>query len=175
MGIAGTYTPEKLVMCILSSLPGSHDELRALLVEQWGVIDFSSSPIPFTFTNYYEKEMGGAIVRTFMSFKRLVDPSFLAQVKLQTNAVEDRFREGGMRRVNLDPGLMALSRFSLATTKESAHRIPLSGGIYAEITLLYSRGSFRSLDWTYPDFRSPLYLAALNEIRSLYKVQLRSS
>src|SRR5208283_5270004 len=106
-----------------------------------------------------------------MSFQRLVNPSCLAGVKLQTNLIEDRFRDGGLRRVNLDPGLLALSRFSLATTKESAHRIPLADGIYGEITLLYSRGSFRALDWTYPDFRSPGYVAVLNEIRSLYKAQ----
>jgi hypothetical protein len=175
MGTAGTFTPEKLVMGVLSSLPGSDDELRAMLVEQWGDLDFRCPPIPFTFTDYYEKEMGGAIVRTFVSFERLVDPSCLAQVKLRTNVIEDRFRDGGLRRVNLDPGLMALSRFTLATTKESAHRIPLADGIYAEITLLYSKGSFRALGWTYPDFRSSVYLDVLHKIRSLYKVQLRSA
>jgi hypothetical protein len=175
MGTAGSYTPEKLVIGVLSALPDGDTELRELLVEQWGVMDFCSHAIPFTFTSYYEKEMGRTIVRKFMSFERLVDPSCLARVKLTTNAIENRFREGGMRRVNLDPGLMALSRFSLATTKENAHRIPLADGIFAEITLLYSKGSFRALEWTYPDFRSAAYLAVLNEIRSRYKAQLRSA
>jgi hypothetical protein len=174
MGTAGVYTPEKLVMGILSSLPGGDDELQALLVEHWGDTDFSSPPIPFTFTSYYDKEMGGRIVRSFVSFKRLVDPSCLAGVKLRTNLIEDAFRQQGLRRVNLDPGLMALSRFSLATTKENAHRIPLSHGIYAEITLLYSQGGFRPLPWTYPDFRSPVYLTVLNAIRSLYRGQLQA-
>jgi hypothetical protein len=172
MGTAGVYTPEKLVMGILSTLAGGDDELQALLVEHWGRIDFRSPPIPFTFTDYYRDEMGDDITRTFVAFERLVDPSCLAAVKLTTNAIEDRFADQGRRRVNLDPGLMALSRFSLATTKESAHRVPLSHGIYAEITLLYSKGGFRSLDWTYPDFRSTGYRAVLNEIRSRYKAQL---
>jgi hypothetical protein len=118
--------------------------------------------------------MGGPIQRSFVSFSRLVDPSSLALIKQQTNALEDRFRVDGLRTVNLDPGLMALSRFTLATTKESAHRIPLEGGIYAEITLLYARGSFRSLEWTYPDYRSERYISLLNEIRALYKTQLAS-
>ena len=173
MGIAGTYTPEKLVMCVLSSSPDAAGGLRAALVEQWGEIDFTSDPIPFTATDYYAREMGPAILRSFLSFARLVDPSCLSQVKLRTNALEDRFRINGSRRVNLDPGLMALSRFSLATTKESAHRVPLSDGIYAEITLLYSKTGFRALEWTYPDFRTPAYHAALGEIRALYKAQLR--
>ncbi len=95
----------------------------------------------------------------------------IAEIKLQTNRVEEQFREAGGRKVNIDPGLLCLSRFILVTTKESAHRIPLSGGIHAEITLLFHKGSFRPLEWTYPDYRSPEYLHVLNEIRGLYKAQ----
>ncbi|MGA2975360.1 MAG: DUF4416 family protein [Spirochaetia bacterium] len=174
MGTAGSFTPEKLVMCILSSRRGGEEELLPPLVELWGGVDFHCVPFPFTFTHYYDAEMGGPIQRSFVSFSRLVDPSSLALIKQQTNALEDRFRVDGLRTVNLDPGLMALSRFTLATTKESAHRIPLEGGIYAEITLLYARGSFRSLEWTYPDYRSERYISLLNEIRALYKTQLAS-
>ncbi len=172
MGTAGTYTPEKLVIGILSSRPQREEELLAVLCEEWGRVDFRSASVPFTFTHYYDEEMGLPIARSFVSFALLVDPSCLAGVKLRTNAIEERFREDGRRKVNLDPGLMALSRFALATTKESAHRVPLSGGIYAEITLLYSRGSFRPLEWTYPDFRSTEYITTLNSIRALYKEQL---
>jgi hypothetical protein len=172
MGSAAPYTPEKLVMGILSSRVGGAEEVAPLLVEQWGGIDYRSPPLPFTFTDYYDAEMGGPILRSFVSFSPLVNPSRLARIKLETNAIEDRFRENGRRTVNLDPGLMALSRFSLATTKESAHRIPLEAGIYAEITLLYTRKSFQPLDWTYPDYRSELYIRILNEIRRIYKEQL---
>jgi len=175
MGTASGFTPEKLVMGILTSLPDAGEALQPLLEEQWGRIDYYSAPIPFTFTHYYDQEMGGALVRRFASFERLVDPSCLSRVKLQSNGLEERLRVGSARRVNLDPGLMALSRFSLATTKESAHRIPLAEGIYAEVTLLYSKGGFRPLDWTYPDFRSEVYLSVLNEIRVRYKAQLHSA
>ncbi len=66
MGTAGSFTPEKLVMGILSSLPDSDEQLRSLLVEQWGRMDYCSAPIPFTFTDYYDREMGGAIERSFV-------------------------------------------------------------------------------------------------------------
>jgi hypothetical protein len=172
MGSATPFVPEKLVMGILSSRGGGEGDVESLLVEQWGAIDYRSTPFPFTFTDYYDAEMGGGIERSFVSFSRLVDPSRLARIKLQTNAIEDRFRGNGRRTVNLDPGLMALSRFSLATTKESAHRIPLEAGIYAEITLLFRRKSFQPLDWTYPDYRSERYIQLLGEIRRIYKAQL---
>ena len=84
-----------------------------------------------------------------------------------------RFSESGNRKVNIDPGLLNLSRFILASSKDGPQRIPLSGGIFAEVTLVYERGGYRPLAWTYPDFRSPEYLRILGEIRKLYKAQLR--
>jgi len=50
----------------------------------------------------------------------------------------------------------------LATTKDRAHRICLHEGIHAEVTLLYERGGFRPLPWTYPDYRSA-------EVRSFFE------
>jgi hypothetical protein len=174
MGSAGAFTPEKLVIGILTSRPGRTAELTAGLSARWGAVDFSCDPFPFPFTDYYNNEMGVPIFRFFLSFDRLVDPARLAEIKKETNALEEGYREEGRRKVNLDPGLLALARFTLATTKENAHRIPLADGIYAEITLLYHKGGFQALPWTYPDFRSEHYLSILNRIRARYKTQLAS-
>ena len=171
MGEATQFLPEKLVMAILISRLEREQELLEILDRTWGQPDLCSPSMPFTYTDYYDTEMGPGIQRFFVSFRRLVDPSLAADIKLQTNRIEERFREGDARKVNIDPGLLCLSRFVLVTTKESAHRIPLSGGIYAEVTLLFHKGSYRPLEWTYPDFRSPEYLRILNEIRGLYKAQ----
>jgi len=171
MGTAGVFNREKLVIAILISAAGRKDELLSHLSDRWGPVDFASDPFPFTFTHYYDAEMGPPIDRFFISFERLVDPAILARTKQETNGIEDLFREKGGRKVNLDPGLLSLPRFVLATTKENAHRIPLADGIYAEITLLYGKGSFRPLPWTYPDFRSEPVLSILNKIRARYKSQ----
>jgi hypothetical protein len=175
MGRAAGFTPEKLLMGILISAPDRRAELLGCLEEAWGPSDFISAAIPFTFTDYYDGEMGGGIERLFVSFETLVDPASLAEIKIRTNRLEERFRGEGGRRVNLDPGLLALSRFTLATTKENAHRIPLRDGIYAEITLLYGKGGYQPLPWTYPDYRTETYRAILAEVRRLYKAQLRPS
>jgi hypothetical protein len=84
----------------------------------------------------------------------LVDPSGLASIKLQTNEIESRLADGDRRLVNLDPGMLGAGRFCLATTKDRAHRIPLEGGIFAELTLIYEKGGFHPLPWTYPDWAS---------------------
>lgn len=172
MGSAGVFTAEKLVIGVLTSRADRIGELTTGLTSRWGPVDFSCDPFPFTFTDYYDDEMGVPILRFFLSFDRLVDPSCLASIKLETNGIEEGYREEGRRKVNLDPGLLALPRFTLATTKENAHRIPLADGIYAEITLLFHKGSFQPLPWTYPDFRSERYIAILNGVRARYKAQL---
>ncbi|MGA2478629.1 MAG: DUF4416 family protein [Spirochaetia bacterium] len=173
MGTAGIFRPEKLVIGVLASPGAMRQELRARLEERWGPVDFTSQTLSFTFTDYYNEEMGTPIERCFVSFERLVDPSLLPRIKRESNETEDLFREQGRRKVNLDPGLLSLPRFVLATTKENAHRIPLADGIFAEITLLFGKGSFRPLPWTYPDYCSEAYIAILNGMRARYKAQLK--
>ncbi len=175
MGQIYPFTPEKLIVPILISRQQMHPLLVEELQKRYGEIDYTSRDLPFFQTRYYDEEMGTPITRFFVSFARLIDPGTLAQIKTETNLLERQFTEAGRRKINLDPGLLSLSRFILASSKDGSHRIPLANGIFAEVTLVYERGSFRPLEWTYPDYRSPEYLTILSDIRKLYKVQLGDS
>ena len=173
VGEVGEFDLEKLVIGVLTSRPDQSDFLLATLTELFGEIDYRSAEIPFVFTHYYDREMGTPILRYFLSFSALTPPEQLAAIKLQTNLVETRFAEEGRRRVNLDPGLLCLDRFVLASTKDNGRRIPLQSGIYAEITLIYAHGEYRPVDWTYPDFASRSHRDILAEIRGIYRDQLK--
>jgi len=175
MGIASPFEPERLVIALLFPAGADLGPLLADLEARLGPADFDGPELPFPWTSYYEGEMGGNLRRGFYSFGRLVDPASLADIKLWTNGLEERRSDGGRRRVNIDPGLLSLGRFSLATTKERAHRIPLSGGIYAELTLIFERGEWRPLPWTYADWRSPEYRALLAELRERYRLARRAA
>jgi len=119
--------------------------------------------------------MGKPIVRSYWAFEHLVDPSMLATIKHFTNELEQQLAAGQGRRVNLDPGLLGVARFCLATTKDRAHRIPLSGGIYAELTLIFEHKEFHALPWTYRDWASlpvrkmlaTLRIELLNDLRKM--------
>jgi hypothetical protein len=174
MGEISRFKPDKLVMPILISMERMRLPLLEELRSHYGPVDYTSIDLPFTYTHYYDEEMGTPITRFFISFLRLVDPGTLAQIKVETNRLESRFTEAGRRKVNLDPGLLNLSRFVLASSKDGAHRIPLSNGVFAEVTLVYRRGSYGTLEWTYPDYRSEEYLEILRDIRNIYKAQTRS-
>ena len=146
--------------------------VRAALEADIGTVDWVSALLPFGFTRYYEAEMGPGLSRAFFTLAGLADPSRLGPVKLATNDTERRLAVGGRRRVNLDPGLLSRSRFILASTKDSSHRVPLGHGIYAEITLVYEHGRFRPVEWTYPDYASTDYRGILEGIRSRYVAEL---
>jgi len=168
------YQPHKLIVAAIYDTEWSLEAVADLVHAEYGPIDHTLPEQRFSFTRYYDAEMGSGLRRTIFAVRELVDPSTLAACKERSNRVESRHARGPSRRsVNLDPGLLSLSRVILATTKASAHRIPLRDGLYAEITLLYRRGTFVPLEWTYPDFRSERFVSWLAEVRHAYHEQLR--
>ncbi|MGM0787653.1 MAG: DUF4416 family protein, partial [Thermodesulfobacteriota bacterium] len=98
----------------------------------------------------------------------------LAGIKHETNAIENEFAAGEKRRVNIDPGYLLRERFVLATAKNFSHRIYIGRGIYADLTLVYSKGNFRTLPWTYPDYAAEDMLGFLHKVRSKYVFDLKS-
>jgi hypothetical protein len=117
--------------------------------------------------------MGWPLYRHFLAFKRLIRPDDLVAVKLKTNEVEKRYLREERRRVNIDPGYISLERLILATGKNYTHRVYLSDGIYADLTLIYHRESFRTLPWTYEDYADPEVICYMNRLREAYKRYLR--
>ena len=141
------------------------------LQELFGPIEDESDLLAFDFTDYYTAEMGEHLQRKFVSFAGLVDPEILAQVKVRTNALERdlaRTEDSGARRrrVNLDPGYVTASKVVLATTKDFSHRVYLRDGIYAEVTMNFTKQGVRVFPWTYPDFQTPAYVAFLRRLRA---------
>jgi hypothetical protein len=173
MGIAEPFLPEKMIIGVLSSRSDPFEGIASLLEKEFGTVDFESAAIPFTWTHYYDEEMGTPIYRKFFAFQQLWKPEELARIKKRANQLEELWSREGKRRVNLDPGLLSTGRLILASTKGPGHRIALRDGIYAEITLFYRAKQFQPLPWTYPDFRSELYQEILSEIRELYRRQIQ--
>lgn len=173
MAVHELFSREKLVTGILISRLEYREDLLTAIEAEFGPPDYISELLDFSFTRYYDKEMGSPIMRFFVSFKQLVEPDRLAAIKLITVKIERSFAEKENRKVNLDPGILSLSRFILASTKDSSHRIPLNSGIYGEITLMYEKNEFRPVEWTYPDYQSEKYRLILKQIRALYMKQLK--
>lgn len=151
------------------AMPGIEAELTHLL----GVIQDRSPLQKFSHSDYYASEMGKDLSRYFLLFTSLAPRDQLAEIKLRTNEIEARFAEGAKRTVNIDPGYVALEHVVLATTKGFTHRIYLGKGIWADLTLIFEKGGYRALEWTYPDYASRDIIALYNKWRKTYKESLR--
>lgn len=163
----------KLIASLFSPDSGLIEKVIAGLEECFGPTDWRSPGLFFDRTRYYEREMGWPLNRRFVSFSRLIRPEEIVAVKLYTNQVEGGYLREGNRLINIDPGYISLERLILATGKNYTHRIYLSKGIYADLTLVFQRGGFRPLEWTYRDYAAPEAIGYFNDIREKYKRQVR--
>jgi hypothetical protein len=167
--------PAKLIMSAMFSDVAYEVAVIQALEEEFGPLDMVSERVPFDHTDYYRGEMGPGLHRRILSWRALVAPAGWIRIKKQAESVENGFRdEHGNRKVNLDPGLMGPHHFVLTTHKGYAHRIYVGDGVYADLALVFGKGSFRSLPWTYPDYGSPPVLPLFNLLRSVYLWQLRN-
>ena len=176
MATAREFQKCALVMGILSTSEDRREEITEILIKNFGPIEQQSPVLDFPYTDYYDSEMGSRPVRYLLLFRNLVDPSTLSDIKTQTNNLEKQFADAnGNRKLNLDPGILSLSNFILATCKDRSHRIPLKDGIYAETTLIYQDHGFQTLPWTYADYRSDEIRTILKAFRDTYRTILKSN
>jgi hypothetical protein len=157
MGAYKPPLPVKLVVGLLSGDPSLLPSLRARLAARFGPEEEILDPIPFTWTRYYEDELGPEQWRAFVSYEPLIPREDIVAIKRWTNELEAETAADGKRRVNLDPGYMTLGQFFLATTKDQRHRVYVRDGIFVEPTLYFENGAFHPFEWTYRDYRSEAY------------------
>jgi hypothetical protein len=150
---------------------------RRRLEDAFGPVALDGPVYAFRQTAYYEATMGPDLSKQLLAFRDLVPADALAEVKRQTNDLERELASAGTypepRPLNLDPGVLTLGKFLLATTKDQAHRVYLRDGIFAEVTLRFHDGAFEPWPWTYADYREPPVLAFLAEARRFYRQRLR--
>lgn len=162
---------------LISSLFSPEKEFLDTIIKQLekicGPVDWVSPELFFDRTKYYAKEMGWPLHRRFIAFEKLALPDQLIEFKLKTNAIELQYSVDGKRRVNIDPGYISPERLILATGKNFVHRVYLSQGIYADLTLVFQKGCFKTLEWTYPDYADPEIIGYFNKVRKRYMKQVR--
>lgn len=168
--------PALLVVAAFSHWPDALAWGRQRLEGEFGPVALPPLEFDFDQTTYYEATMGPALRKQLLAFHDLVPPDSLPRFKRLTIALErdlaDASRYPVPRPLNLDPGLLSLGKFLLATTKDQAHRVYLGDAIFAEVTLHYHAGAWGPWPWTYADYRQPCVLDFLRRARSFYKQRL---
>lgn len=147
--------PARLLLSVIYRDEEDFSRSLGRIAEQVGEVARASEAFPFDRTDYYAREMGAPLFRRFVLTARALSRDALATAKIAAEAIENEFSVNGKRTVNIDPGLLTDENFVLATGKNYSHRIYLRDGVFADLTLVFEKGEYRPLPWTYPDYASP--------------------
>ncbi|MEA3489077.1 MAG: DUF4416 family protein [Candidatus Omnitrophota bacterium] len=173
MGILTRQRPVKLITSIIFKEEQFLEYAEERLEKKFGPIEPYQKVMPFEYTDYYYEEFGRPLKRKLICFKKLVNKEQFYRIKLATNNIEDRARERGNRTVNIDPGYIAEAKLVLWTTKDYTHRIYIGKSIFAESTLFFEDGTFKSWPWTYPDYASPELTDYFKWVREIYMKDIK--
>ena len=173
MGVEKEFHQVKLFSGFIYRDKDIYQTVKAKLAGIFSPVDLESDVFDFDFTTYYNEEMGTPLFRRFVSFKELIPPGQLPDIKLLTNKIGKETACEGNRTINLDPGYLSEANVIIATTKNHYHRVPLQKGIYAHMEYVIKGKKICPLEWTYPDFKSAGYLDFFQELRQLYKKEMK--
>ena len=165
--------PVKLIVGILACDQNWLTRARAMLEPLFRPEEDHMEAVPFHWTSYYREELGDTPLRSFVSYEPLISREELASIKTLTNRLEILLSHEGKRKVNLDPGILTLGQFFLASTKDQRQRTYLQRGIFSEPTLYFKEGRFHPFPWTYHDYRSTEYAEFFLKSRSKLAYQLK--
>ncbi len=173
MGTPNEHLPVLLFAAVTVSPQMDAELIKRKLQEAFGKIEEQSRIFDFdSFTDYYRPEMGSGLQKFFLMFEKLIAPEQLPEIKLRTNDLERQLSGSDKRSVNIDPGYVSQSKMVLATTKDYSHRLYLSKGIFGDLHLVFTKGSFQIQPWTYPDYQQPWVIELFNRWRERYRSKL---
>lgn len=160
-----------LVVACFSRYTEALDWAGHQLSSRFGALALTSPDFSFHHTKYYQATMGAGLVKRFFVFDEIVPPDILPAAKRFAIELEGRLSQSHeykeIRPINIDPGLIQLGKFLLASTKDQAHRIYLQDDIFAEVTLRFEDGAFEFWPWTYADYREVAVREFLNQARGI--------
>jgi hypothetical protein len=113
--------------------------------------------------------MGPNLYRGVLSFSTRISPEKIGEAKLQSNELEIEFSKSETRKVNIDIAYMDLDKVVLPSYKRGPFKIYGGEGIWLDMLLTYSKGSFKPTAWAFEDFVRNPYQKDLLLIREKFK------
>ena len=165
-------TKQSKAVLIIACMYKTHECYKKsllLLRNEFGKESHISEEFDFSYSNYYSKEMGDNLKKKIIVFDKMIARDYLVKVKKITDKIEINLSENDRRNINLDPAILTLENFILATNKNFTHRIFLSENVFADLTLIYKKSEgYTSLPWTYSDYSSEHIKNFLNDTRKIF-------
>ena len=165
---------------IIACMYGDFEVYESVLkdiIENFNSVKIIGEEYLFSHSIYYKEEMGENLKKRFLVFENMIERDYLVEAKKITDKIEKKYLdEKGGRKINIDPAILTLENFILATNKNFTHRIYLKDGVFADLTLIYKKKKgYSELDWTYADYSSEETKSFLNNVRDLFYNRLIES
>jgi len=158
-----------LIVACMYKTSECYEKSLLLLTKKFGKESHTSEEFVFSYSNYYSKEMGENLKKKIIVFEKMIPRDHLVKAKKITDKIEILLSKNNKRNINLDPAILTLENFILATNKNFTHRIFLSQNVFADLTLIYQKNEgYTSLPWTYSDYSSENIKIFLNKTRKIF-------
>lgn len=179
LAIAGPQAPPPAAMAIVGAL-AAHRALADQAIERvahalGAAIALQGAAAAFDKTDYYAREMGPNLQRTFFALDALMGPDELVALKQLTWQTEQHFARQGCRQVNLDAGYLDATKVVLASFKVGPQKLYLGQAVWADLVLYFRDGAYGPLPWTFPDLRDDTHASFFLAARRQYKALLRQA
>ena len=183
MGLIKKPPPCVRFAAVFSSEDRFLDLVWDRLQSHWGKIavlgqafDFVESPYYLkTMLSSHESQIRPNLRKQMALFLEPYDPAELARDKHASNLWEqawtaelialDAAFAGLLDQQASADGYLSMTKLVLASTKNREHRMYLSDGIYAEVTLAFRDQAWTAMPWTYADYQRPDVLDFLKQAR----------
>lgn len=179
MGQITQHRPVLLIVALVSRYTDALLWSIEKLSQAHGPVALQSPVYEFVETEYYQQTMGEDLKKQFVAFEQLVSPEAIVAAKIRSNDLETQYasehEHSEPRPLNLDPGYISEAKLVLATTKDRDHRLYISDGIFAEVTLHYRSKTWCSSRWTYPDYQRADFQDFFTRCRLYLREQYRQS
>lgn len=147
--------------------PNALDEMRRRVTSEFGTIDFEAKtdtldPVPSLYSFPEREHMH------IFSLARPIGRHEMVDIRKRCLALEYRFQEYGLPKVELDPGYITEYVAVRTALEDDIHRIFLYGGVYAETLLYFERYSFRPFLHSPEFYRNAEVLALFNDMRLIH-------
>lgn len=142
----------KLFISILYKDEDLLNKVLKNLKNKFGDIENYNLTYPFTFTDYYEKEMGKNLIKKFIVFKDLIDKKDIGNIKIETIKIEKKYSKDNKRTINLDPAYLTKGELVLPSVKEKPYKIK-KDNVFLHKIYEFNK-EVKTFYHTFPDFKT---------------------
>ncbi len=142
-----------LFMAVMYSSEDNFNRVKDELVRKYGSIKAESNSYDFSFTDYYEEEMGSGLKKRFLVFEKAIEKKDLVEIKNNITEIEEKYSKEKRRTVNIDPGYLSDKELVLATFKGKDFKEKISDKVWVHRVLEFDDYKVKEFFHTFADYK----------------------